>query len=436
MKLVNTHILSLLLISYTGVYHAQEWSLKQCLDSAQVHNKTLRIQHNQHEIAVQKQKEASGQLIPKLSLNADYKYFTDLPYQLMPLSVFGGPEGQFKEAQFGVPHHINANVQLIAPVYNSQVMGGIKTSKIGVELSELIYQKTQEEVFFEISNLYYNVQLLIKQLSFINHNLDNNELLLETVRLLHTQQLARKVDVDKVLLQRQQLQTQQALVESKLNQLLNGLKLAIGQPLDSPLTVQTEITTPPLTTYTLQPNSDFLIAKKQFELRQSELRTLKFSRMPSVSLFATYGTNGFGFDQQPNRFLNFYPIGFAGIQFSYPLFNGTITTRKINQKKLEVENNSIQLTYAQEQQEMHVTNLLIQRSVVLKTSEWHQEQLNLAAAIYDQTLVLQREGLATINDVLLADSSIKEHQQTYISGLIDLLRIELELRKLSGNFKH
>jgi hypothetical protein len=36
-------------------------------------------------------------------------------------------------------------------------------------------------------------------------------------------------------------------------------------------------------------------------------------------------------------FLNFYPIGFAGIQLSYPLFNGTVTQRKINQKKLEIK---------------------------------------------------------------------------------------------------
>jgi outer membrane protein TolC len=59
---------------------------------------------------------------------------------------------------------------------------------------------------------------------------------------------------------------------------------------------------------------------------------LKRSKLPSVSLFGTYGKTGFGYDKQPNDFLKFYPIGFAGIQISYPLFNGTVTQRKIIKK--------------------------------------------------------------------------------------------------------
>ena len=60
----------------------------------------------------------------------------------MPLSVFGGAEDQFKEAQFGVPHNINANIQLAMPLYNPQINGAIETTKIASELRALQYQKT------------------------------------------------------------------------------------------------------------------------------------------------------------------------------------------------------------------------------------------------------------------------------------------------------
>jgi hypothetical protein len=50
--------------------------------------------------------------------------------------------------------------------------------------------------------------------------------------------------------------------------------------------------------------------------------------LPSLNLIGMYGTAGFGYDKQPNDFLNFYPIGFAGIQLSYPLFNGTLLNEK------------------------------------------------------------------------------------------------------------
>jgi hypothetical protein len=47
----------------------------------------------------------------------------------------------------------------------------------------------------------------------------------------------------------------------------------------------------------------------------------------------------------PTPFLNFYPIGFAGIQLSYPLFNGTVTQRKINQKKIELKISELQFGF-------------------------------------------------------------------------------------------
>ncbi|HNP07318.1 MAG TPA: TolC family protein, partial [Cyclobacteriaceae bacterium] len=132
--LVNIHFINIkyvrLLIILTGLLFSKEtfaqvWTLQQCLDTAQQQNKNLLIAKNYNEISQQKMKEAKANLIPKLSINADYKYFIELPYQFMPQSAFGGPEGQFKQVQFGVPHNINANLQLTMPLYNPQVYGAI-----------------------------------------------------------------------------------------------------------------------------------------------------------------------------------------------------------------------------------------------------------------------------------------------------------------------
>ena len=162
-------------------------------------------------LLVNKEKKRSqSNLIPKVTANTDYKYFTNLPYQLMPLSTFNptAPEGQFKEAQFGVPHNIYANLQLSMPLYSPQVYGAIQTTKIASELTDLQYQKTEEQIYFEISNLYYNGQILHHQLTFIDSNLINAELLLKNMQLLNEQLLAKGTDVSKVKLQVSQLTTQ------------------------------------------------------------------------------------------------------------------------------------------------------------------------------------------------------------------------------------
>ena len=182
MKLANIHtliLLGLVLFFTQNPVKAQEvWTLQQCIDTAQVHNKNLQINRNAIAQGQEREKEAKANLIPKITANADYRYFTNLPYQLMPLNALNSqaPEGQFNAIQFGVPHNINANVQLTMPLYNPQVYGAIQTSQIATELTELQYKKSEEQIYFEISNLYYNAQILFHQLEFIQKNLDYTQL--------------------------------------------------------------------------------------------------------------------------------------------------------------------------------------------------------------------------------------------------------------------
>ncbi|CAM3318609.1 TolC family protein [Cytophagaceae bacterium 50C-KIRBA] len=439
MKLVNIHTLfSLLLFILIGLNstQAQVWSLEQCIDTAQVHNKNLQMSRNNISIGDQKEKEAKAYLLPKVTANADYKYFTNLPYQLMPLSTFNptAPEGQFKEAQFGVPHNINANLQLSMPLYNPQVYGTIQTTKIASELTELQYKKTEEQIFFEISNLYYNAQIVYNQLAFIESNLLNAERLLKNFQLLKEQFLAKGTDIGIVKLQVGQLTSQKVSIGSKYEQVLNALKFAIGVSIKQNLQIEPNIQYQNANEYSPLSILDIHIIKTQNRLLSSELSTLNNSRfLPSLNLIGMYGTTGFGYDKQPTDFIKFFPIGFAGIQLSYPLFNGTVSQRKINQKKIEIQNNEIRFGLLTEQNNMQVQNAKMQKGVAKKTIETATEQIQLAQTIYEQTIIQQKQGTASLTDVLLAENALREAQQNYLSAVIDYLKADLNLKKLTGN---
>jgi hypothetical protein len=91
MKLVNIHKQTIFLLFFLIGFQAaqaQVWTMQQCIDTAQVRNKNLQMSRNNVAIGEQKEKEAKANLIPKVTVNTDYKYFTNLPYQLMPLSTF------------------------------------------------------------------------------------------------------------------------------------------------------------------------------------------------------------------------------------------------------------------------------------------------------------------------------------------------------------
>lgn len=439
MKLVNIHTLFLILaylLIGTSTVEAQVWTLQQCIDTAQVHNKNLKMSRNNMAIGEQKQKEATANLIPKLTANADYKYFIDLPYQLLPLAALNptAPEGVYREAQFGVPHNINANLQLTMPLYSPQIYGAIKSTQMAVELSELQLQKTEEQIYFEISTLYYNAQILHHQRAFVDSNLVNAKKLLSNMELLKEQLLAKGTDVSKVRLQVAQLNTQKESIENKYTQVLNALKFALGISIERGIQIDPSIEQQQPFEYAQKSTLGFRVASVQNRLLTNELITLKKSRyLPSLNLFATYGTTGFGYNGQPESFLDFYPIGFAGVQLSYPLFNGTITQRKINQKTLELHNNGLQRELIAEQNDMQVENAKMQREITRKTVGTTAEQVVLAETIYGQLVLQQKQGTANLTDVLLAENALREAQQNYLAAIVDYLKSDLELNKMTGN---
>lgn len=436
-RLVNIHTLLILIacLAAPALSTAQRaWSRQQCIDTALAHNKSLQLDRNQIRIAEQRKSEAKSNLLPKVTANADYRYFAELPTQLMPMNIFNPqiPDGQFKSVKFGVEHNINANLQLAFPVYNPQIKSSIQNAEIALDISELQYKKTEEQVVFDITTLYYNAQFVWHQMRFVDSNLTNANKLLANTRLLREQLLARETDVRRVELRAQQLATQREKLQANYEQILNALKLNMGIALTTQLTIDPDITHAK-SSGTMGDVLDLKLIEAKNELLIDELKTLQRLRhLPTVSLIAIYGTTGFGYNKSPNSFLKFYPSGFAGIQLSYPIFNGTTYDRKIVQKKLEIKNNELTHQLIADKNEMQIENALRQRAVTEKTIRDADDQISLANTIYQQIVLTHQQGLATLNDILSADNDLREARQNYLNVLVEYLKADLEYRRLTG----
>ncbi|MEZ4986405.1 MAG: TolC family protein [Saprospiraceae bacterium] len=441
MKLVNIHfvILFLLLLLFgvnrNGAF-AQNMTLQQCTEVAVANNKNLLVLRNNLQLAEQKKQEALSNRLPKITATGDYKFFTNLPYQLMPLSTFNpaAPEGEFKEAQFGVPHNLGLNVQAAMPIYNPQIKTGVQGTVIASELGYLQVEKSEEQVVFEVANLYYNAQILQQQLLFVDSNLVNANRLFATMQLLHSQGLAKGTDVGKIELQQSQLQSQRLQLESKLAQVFNGLNFFMGKELDAPLSVPIDIATAENNAYSVSTSVDLRLSQAQNRLLINELELIEKTKLPTVSLVAHYGLTGFGYLQQPEPFVKIFPIGFIGVQANYPIWNKTNRFR-IAQKEVEINGNRLQSEQIQAQNDLQIANAMTQKNAAQANISTSQKQIDLAKSVYLQTLVQQRQGTAMISDILLADNALREAQVNYLNVLVEYLKADLELKKASGSIK-
>lgn len=411
---------------------AQTLTLEQCIDTALLYNRSIRLSEQDINLATEKNKEAKANLIPKLIGMTDYRYYTDLPYQLMPAAAFGGAEGTYKEVQFGVPQSLNANLQLTVPLYNPLVISAIKTSGVANELSRIQKLKTDEEVVIEVSNAYYNAQILQNQLAFLDSNIINTNKLVQTTLLLYQQQIAKGTDVDRLKLQLDQLSNQRSTVFSQHQQVLNVLKFLMGKPISDSIEVLISGRSVINADFPPRITTDMLIIDKKIALSSLELRGLKNSRLPSLGVYGVYGTNGFG-NTGSNSFFNFHPISYVGAQLSIPLFSGTVTRHKMTQKKIEIEKSSILKEQITEKTKLDRINAEMQYVLANKNIATVNVQIELAKKIYDNTVLQNKQGMASITDLLMADNALRESQQNYIVALINLRKAELEFKRVTGN---
>ncbi|PIY31748.1 MAG: TolC family protein, partial [Bacteroidetes bacterium CG_4_10_14_3_um_filter_42_6] len=107
--------------------------------------------------------------------------------------------------------------------------------------------------------------------------------------------------------------------------------------------------------------------------------------------------------------------------------------RKINQKKIEIQNSQLQISLVTDQNNMLIENTNRSRTVTQKTIANTLTQVDLARTVYEQSVLQQKEGIANLTDVLLADNALREAQQNNLSAIIEYLKADLELKKLTGN---
>ena len=425
------YIVGMILISNVAVY-GQTLTLEQCVGTALQYNRNIKLSQQDIFQANEKNKETRGNILPKIVGLTDYRYYTDLPYQIMPAAAFGGVAGTYKEVQFGVPQSLNANLQVTVPVYNPSALGAVKSTRIVHELSEIQKIKTEEDVVMEVSNAYYNAQILLNQLSFLDSNIVNTSKLVQATILLHQQQLAKGTDVDRLQLQLDQIANQRNTVFSQQQQVLNALNFLMGKPISDSIQVVKNENSAIEMNFKSQLTTDILLIDKKNEVNTSELRALRNSKLPTLGLYGVYGTTGFG-TTGSNSFFNFHPIGYVGAQLSVPLFNGMVTKHRIVQKKIDIQKTNIQKELVVEKSKLDLINAEMQYLLANQNIATINNQINLAKKIYENTLLQNKQGMANITDLILADNSLRDAQQNYIVALVSLRKSELEYKRVTGN---
>ena len=337
-----------------------------------------------------------------------------------------------KTFQFAPVHNVSAALNGSYTLFDfGRLQSNIQKAKLELQTSKHIAEQLKHSLFFQISQLYYQIvyakkaieiqnqvlQLLTENKMVVEAQLKNGnaiQLDLLTIQSKIDNELNRKIDL-----------------ETNVQKLLNLLNYATGVS-----TISEGQLSVALKNYTFDEaiqlatlhNPSIAIAKDKVGVSKAEVAITKLNEKPVVGLKASVGSrNGYLPQIQDPRF-NYN----AGIGFSVPLFNGG----KIKQQ-IKIQERSLALSETNMVAQLHDFEKDIQAALIdIKSNEG---RIKNAATQIEQAALAQKLSVSKLKNGTTMPIEVTSTNADYQRALLNQLQYQyqlcnaqLELIKLLG----
>ncbi len=123
---------------------------------------------------------------------------------------------------------------------------------------------------------------------------------------------------------------------------------------------------------------------------------------------------------------------YAGARLTVPLFDSTQKRIAIRRQRLKLEKSENDLLDLRQDICYELTNTATQLLNARKAVDVQRENLQIANEVVEQTKVRLGQALATTQDVLDAEDTLRDTQLNYLQALHDLMIARLEWERATG----
>ena len=414
---------------------AQTLDLETCLKMADTANLTIRNARLDIEINKKQIDVYNAARLPKVTFSGDYKYNAVLPGQLVPAQFFGGAPGTYSTVQFGVPYNLGNTFQLSQVIYNPQVNYAIQALNLNQKIIEIQEKITQQDVKYQVASTFFNLQAINKQLVFLNENKTNLDKLIVNMDLMYQNKLVVETEVDKLRINKLNIDNSLQTVNSTKEQLESLLKILIG--MDAKQSIQ--VASDQLVEKTILQDKDQIhhpeldLIDTQLSLNKEERKGTKMAYLPSLSFYAAYN---YTYNLKPEEdFRTGINSAFLGLRLDWTLFDGLEKYNK--QKKNAIERDKIENQKELVTQQLNLATENAKRQIAIQANslDISKNQLQLSEKVYKQTEAQFNEGVVGSNDLITAENALQQAQTNVVSAFVQLRQAELTYLKSIGSIK-
>ncbi len=416
-------------------------SLQDALQYAMENSETLEkarleILGGEHKVA-----EARAGALPTIDASSNLSRNLILPQFVVPAAFIGGADGEFIAIPGGQYWTAMTQVQLNQQIFNQSVFTGLKAAKSTEEYYRLAAEVSKENVIQQVAANYYQVIINLEQMKVIDANIDRTKQLLKMVTSQFDLGLAKKIDLDRMKVNLSNLDAQKQQLETAVTQQKNLLKYYMGMPVDSlvqfPQDAIGRLEKEALRIDNNGFNLENLVAYQQLKTQETLLgyqkKAYQAEYLPSLSLGTNYiwNTQSNRFDLYSSRALNF-DMSAITLNLTIPIFDGFARRSRVRQADVEIQkahqdirNTSNSLKMAYDNANNQIRNSLI-------TIQNQEENRELAEEVYYSTENNYKNGLASLTDLLTAETDLVSAQNSYNEALLKYKIAQIDLLKSNG----
>ena len=413
------------------------FSLQEAIDYAQTYHSSIQNAKIDEEIAANTVKQTIGIGLPQVNGNVNFQDFIKVPTSLVPGEIFGQP-GRLLPVQIGVKYQSSFGLELNQLLFDGTYIVGLQASKTYRELSMKSLKRSRIETSVAVTKAYYSVLVSNEQLNLLDANMVRLKKSLDDTKALYKNGFVEKIDVDRLTVLHNNLETERENVIRLLDLNVNLLKFQMGLSVQSKLTLKDSITGLQVAqTFVVSDTSvyknriEYSLLETQKKLNELDLKRYKSQFLHSLSAFGSTSQNALS-NSFGTMFDRSFPTTLIGFRLSVPIISGGIKLYQVRNAKLEIlktQNNLINLRNGISL-EVEQAQTIYRNG--LKSLENQNRNMELAQEVLRVTKIKYEQGVGSSIEVTTAETSLKESQNNYINALYDLLINKVNMDKALG----
>ena len=324
------------------------FSLEECVSYAKNNNVQVKNSLLAIEAQMQTNREIAAAAFPTIGTNAGVNDFLTIPTSLLPAQIFGGAAGTYIPVQFGTKYNANYGINFQQLLFDGQVFVALQARASSVEWQKKNAALTQEAIKTNIYKIYYQLSASKTQLNILDANIERLSKLSHDAEVMYKNGFAEKLDVDKVSVQLNNLQTEKIKATNSVAIGYMGLKMLMGMPVNDSLALTDVIDEKSLDKDILVENDfqygvrkDFQYLSETKKLTEFNVKRYQLSYLPTISMSGNASKNAMRTKFDFFEGGSWFNTTLVSLNVNLPLFNGFARDARVKKTKIELSKSEI-----------------------------------------------------------------------------------------------